>query len=139
MSAPPLSGFVPAGLAARTNVCNEHCRSFQRDRIVEHVKEKLKSFKETQYRVCIDLDVSSERCISNLLSLMTNGRRGWYVTESHRPLAAYLGDDWHICVINEKDYNRVVPGSFRVRLRKRGCLCVLRVSFQREKCVKSLS
>ena len=101
------------------------------------MKENLTSSRETQYRVSLELDVSSERCIATLLSLMSKGKRGWYVTNNHRHLEAYLGEDWHRCVVNYKDFNQVVAGSFKVRLRKKGRLSILRIAFLREKCVKS--
>ena len=68
---------------------------------------------------------------------MQKEKYGWQGA-SEAKLVPYLGEEWHKLTINEKDFNRIVPSTFKVKPRKWGQLMKLRVKFQREKCVREL-
>ena len=125
---------MPQAVAAGTSVCNKHCRDFHQRQLKQKIQEKLGPFREEQFKVQFDIEFFSPSCISGLMRHMKKEKYGWYGADETR-LIPYLDAFWYEKRINEKDYNRVVPGTFRVKSRKWGQLMTLRVRFNREKCV----
>ena len=128
--------FVPKAVAAGTSVCNQHCRTFHQKQLKQKIQEKLRPFREEKFKVQFDVDFFSSSCISDLLKHMKREKYGWHGADE-LSLVPYLNPNWHEQRLNEKDYNRMVPGTFKVKPRKWGQLMTLRVKFSREKCVRT--